>query len=107
MAALDELKSGKIQKMTDEELVNHTVNFREYVETATRLKLDRMQAAWNAYLGIVDFSEKAPWQSKNKLPKFSQAVRISKNTMKQSIIKAMIFLHLKVSQTNLGKLRKI
>lgn len=88
MAALDALKDGKIEKLTDEELVNHSVSFREYVETATRLKMDRMQAAWNAYLGIVDFSEKAPWQSKNKLPKFSQAVRISKNTMKQSIIKA-------------------
>lgn len=87
--ALEELASGQIDKaFTDKDLVQHCIAAKDYVEDTIRSKRDLWQTAWNEYLGNVDFSDKAEWQSKAHLPKFGQAVRITKNLMKQSIIKA-------------------
>lgn len=92
--SLESLLTGK-KTLTDEELISHGVAAMQYVENKILIKKEGWDEAWNDYNGNVDFGEKAPWQSQGHLPKFSQAVRITKNIMKQSLIKADDFFAFK------------
>ena len=70
------------------DLVDYCVQAVTYTEDAIFYKRNFWQANWNEYLGHIDFSDKAEWQSKGHLPKFKQAVRVAKNTLKSAMIKS-------------------
>lgn len=76
------------------DLVDYCVNAVQYTEDAIFYKRNFWQANWNEYLGHIDFSDKAEWQSKGHLPKFKQAVRVAKNTLKSAMIKSDNFFQI-------------
>lgn len=86
--ALSELMSGSIDPVDDGMLVQHCLHARDYVKDTIRAKIDRWEENWQVYNNQWNWDDKAEWQSKNYLPKFSQAVRMVKAIMKQSLIKS-------------------
>lgn len=76
-------------------LVQYCVAAVEYTEDAILNKRWQWQANWMEYLGQMDYSNKAAWQSKGHLPKFKQAVRVAKNTLKSAMIKSDDFFSFK------------
>lgn len=79
-------KNDKIDEEVD--LATHINECMTNTENRIMTIRQRMHDSWNEYRGNMDFSDKQDWQSTNHLPKFSQAVRITKNLMKQNIIKS-------------------
>lgn len=78
----------KPSKFTDEDLIEHCKKANQNIldtYSTTRRRWDDAHATYNNQF---DFSDKAPWQSKNFVPKFQMAVRTTRALMKQSLIKA-------------------